>query len=91
MIFKPQLFHGEAPEVTEEFPTDAQLEQQVADALATSDGTGAEGLRVVAAGKEIFLFGTVATRDEMDRAVEVALAVPGVEKVTVRMESGEAP
>jgi osmotically-inducible protein OsmY len=77
--------------VTEEFPTDAQLEQRVADALATSDGTGAEGLRVVAAGKEIFLFGTVATRDEMDRAVEVALAVPGVEKVTVRMESGEAP
>jgi osmotically-inducible protein OsmY len=91
MIFKPPRFHGEAPEVTEEFPTDAQLEQQVADALATSDGTGAEGLRVVAAGKEIFLFGTVATRDEMDRAVEVALAVPGVEKVTVRMESGEAP
>lgn len=91
MIFKPQRFHGEAPEVTEEFPADAQLEQQVADALATSDGTGAEGLRVVAAGKEIFLFGTVATRDEMDRAVEVALAVPGVEKVTVRMESGEAP
>ena len=91
MIFKPQRFHGEAPEVTEEFPTDAQLEQQVADAVATSAGTGADGLRVGAAGKEIFLFGTVATRDEMDRAVEVALAVPGVEKVTVRMESGEAP
>ena len=91
MIFKPQRFHGTAPEVAEEFPAEAELEQRVADALAASDGVGAEGLRVVATGKEILLFGGVAKREEMDRAVEVALAVPGVEKVTVRMESGEAP
>lgn len=92
MIFKPQRFHGEAPEMADEFPTEAQLEQQVADALAASQGTGAEGLRVVASAGEILLYGVVGTRDEMARAVEVALAVPGVKKVTVRMESGdEAP
>lgn len=90
MIFKPQRFHGDAPAVAQEFPAEAQLEQRVAEALAASDGTGAEGLRVVATKGEIFLFG-VATRNEMDRAVEVALAVPGVEKVTVRMESGKGP
>ena len=90
MIFKPQRFHGDAPAVAQEFPAEAQLEQRVAEALAASDGTGAEALRVVATKGEILLFGA-ATRDEMDRAVEVALAVRGVEKVTVRIESGEAP
>jgi osmotically-inducible protein OsmY len=91
MIFKPQRFHGETPVVADENPTEATLEQRVADALAVTEGTGAEGLRVVASGGEIFLFGAVASREEMDRAVEVALAVPGVEKVTVRMQSDEAP
>ena len=91
MIFKPQLFHGEAPTVVEENPTEATLEQRGADALASTQGTGAEGLRVVASGGEIFLFGAVSTRDEMDRAVEAALTVAGVEKVTVRMETDEAP
>jgi osmotically-inducible protein OsmY len=91
MIFKPQTFHGERPVVTDESPVDASLEQRVADALATSDGIGAEMLKVVASGSEIFLFGNVGSRGEMDRAVEVALAVTGVEKVTVRMQSDEAP
>jgi len=91
VIFKPQTFHGERPVVESENTIDASLEQRVADALATSDGIGAEPLKVVASGTEIFLFGRVGGRGEMDRAVEVALAVPGVEKVTVRMESEGAP
>lgn len=90
MIFKPQRFHGDAPAVAQEFPAESQLEQRVAEALAACDGTGAEGLRLVATKGEIFLFGA-ATRDEMDRAVEVALAVPGVDKVTVRIESSGTP
>lgn len=91
MIFKPQTFHGEKPVVADESPVDASLEQRVADALATSEGIGAEMLGVVASGSEIFLIGTVGSRGEVDRAVEVVLAVPGVEKVTVRMQSDEAP
>jgi osmotically-inducible protein OsmY len=91
MIFKPQQFHGEKPVVAGKNPTEAKLEQRVADALAASDGTGSEGLKVVASGSEIFLFGEVSFRNEIDRAVEVALAVPGVEKVTVSMHSDEAP
>lgn len=91
MIFKPQRFHGETPVVADENPPETTLEQRVADALALTAGTGAEGLKVVASGGEIFLFGAVASRDEMDRAVEVVLTVPGVEKVTVRMQTDEAP
>ena len=91
MIFKPQQFHGEEPVVASENPTEAKLEQRVADALAASDGTGSEGLKVVASGGEIFLFGEVSSRNEIDRAVEVALAVPGVESITVRMHTDEAP
>lgn len=91
MIFKPQTFHGERPAVADESPVDASLEQRVADAIATSEGIGAEMLKVVASGSEIFLFGDVGSRGEMDRAVEVVLAVAGVEKVTVRLRSDEAP
>lgn len=91
MLFKPQTFHGETPVVEDEHPTEAKLEQRVAEALAVTDGTGAEGLKVVASGGEVFLFGTITTRGEIDRAVEAALTVPGVEKVTVRMQSDEAP
>lgn len=91
MIFKPQRFHGETPVVVDENPPETSLEQRVADALALTAGTGAEGLKVVASGGEIFLFGAVASRDEMDRAVEVVLTVAGVEKVTVRMQTDEAP
>lgn len=91
MLFKPQTFHGEAPVVEDENPTEAKLEQRVAEVLALTDGTGAEGLKVVATGGEVFLFGAVATRGEIDRAVEAALTVPGVAKVTVRIQSDEAP
>lgn len=91
MIFKPQTFHGEKPVVTDEIPVDASLEQRVADALATSEGIGAEMLKVVASGHEIFITGDVGSRQEMDRAVQVALSVPGVEKVTVHMHENGAP
>ena len=91
MIFKPETFHGEKPVVTDEIQVDASLEQRVADALATSEGIGAEMLKVVASGHEIFITGDVGSREEMDRAVQVALSVPGVEKVTVHMHENGAP
>jgi osmotically-inducible protein OsmY len=90
MIFKPQRVHGEPPAMTEEHPAEARLEQRVAGALAVSDGVGTEGLRVVADGGEIFLFGSIASRADLDRAVEVVLAVPGVQKVTTRLDGDEA-
>lgn len=91
MIFKPQRYHGERSTVEKENPTEATLERDVADALAVTEGLNADELRVVATGGEIFLFGSMNSRNEVDRAVEIALTVPGVEKVTVRMQTEEAP
>jgi osmotically-inducible protein OsmY len=91
MVFKPQQFHEEDPVITDEFPAEAALEQRVAEAIAISGGLDATGLTVVAKGSEILLGGRIGSRREIDRAVEVALAVPGVEKVTVQMQSPGEP
>jgi osmotically-inducible protein OsmY len=91
MVFKPQQFHEENPLIAEEFPAEATLEQRVAEALAVSEGLDATELTVVVQGKEIFLGGHIGSRVELDRAVEVALSVPGVEKVTVQMQAPGAP
>ncbi len=91
MVFKPRTFHGELPVVADEAPATASLETRVAEALGADDSFAAEGLKVVASGGEIFLFGDLGTRGEIDRAIEAVMAVPGVEKVTVRMHTEEAP
>lgn len=85
MIFKPQSFHGEPPAVVEEHPPEAELEQRVAEAIALTDATGALDLKVVASGSEIFLLSAASSEQEMERAVETALSVNGVTKVTVRL------
>jgi osmotically-inducible protein OsmY len=91
MVFKPQQFHEENPVIADEFPAEATFEQRVADALATSDGLDATELTVIANGKDIILGGHIGSRHELDRAVEIALAVPGVEKVTVQMHAPGEP
>lgn len=91
MVFKPRTFHGEPPVMPEEAPAAASLETRVAEALGANESFGAEGLKVVASGGEIFLFGDLGTRGEIDRAIEAVMAVPGVEKVTVRIHTEEAP
>nr|MDH4441462.1 BON domain-containing protein [Rhizobium sp.] len=87
MIFKPQQFHGDDPATTHDVPAEATLEQRVADALAVSEGLDATELTVVAQGAEVFLGGYIGSRAEIDRAVEIALATDGVDKVTVQMQS----
>lgn len=91
MVFKPQQFHEENSVISEEFPAQATLEQRVADALAISDGLDATELTVVANGGDILVGGYIGSRAEIDRAVEIALAVPGVEKVTVQMQAPGMP
>lgn len=91
MIFKPQRFHGEAPAIKGEVPVQARLEETVAEALAITDGVDATDLSVSARNGEIFLTGRLASRVEIERAVEIALGVPGVKKVSLRIESPEAP
>lgn len=91
MVFKPQQFHDEHPVITDEFPAEATLEQLVAEALATSDGLDASELTVVSQGGEILLGGYIGSRAEIDRAIEIVLAVNGVEKVTVQTRSPGQP
>ena len=83
MVFKPQRFHEEKPEIAREFPEDAVLETAVADALAASEGLDATALKVVARRGEILLLGKLGGVEELERALEVALAVPGVMRVRV--------
>lgn len=86
MIFKPQTFHGEAPTVEQQYPTEASLEEAAAAALAVTEGVDASDLKVKVTGGEIFLMGSVTRREEIDRAVETLLAVNGVEKVSVNVQ-----
>ncbi len=83
MVFKPQTFHGEPP--AGEIDT-TSLETRVADVLAVSEGVDATGITVAAIDSEVFLRGVVALPQEIDRAIEVALSVPGVGKVSVNLE-----
>ncbi|MGV8937291.1 MAG: BON domain-containing protein [Allorhizobium sp.] len=90
MVFKPQTFHGDEPEVETEGETHMQseIETAVADLLAVSDGIDATGIAVICSGDEIFLHGRVAFAEEIARAVDVAMSVPGVGKVTVDLVVG---
>ncbi|KPF42083.1 BON domain-containing protein [Rhizobium sp. AAP43] len=96
MIFKPQTFHGEEPVVANEtpigaMPVDAILEEEAAQALALTEGVDATALTVTASKGEIFLLGRIGSREEIDRAIEALLAVPGVRKVTVQLETEDLP
>ncbi|MGG7518924.1 BON domain-containing protein [Allorhizobium undicola] len=83
MVFKPARNHGEAPQVTKENPPMEQLEATVAAKLAVSEGLDASAINVTSLGDELCLTGTVNSEEEVDRAVDVALSVPGVAKVSV--------
>jgi osmotically-inducible protein OsmY len=82
MVSKPASFFGEQPEIEIENKNHATLEIDVADALAISGGVDASDVYVTAKGSAIVLSGIVATPGEVERATEVAKAVPGVAAVT---------
>jgi osmotically-inducible protein OsmY len=82
MVVKPAEFFGEEPESERETRNHATVEIGVADALAIDGGIDATDVQVTARGTTIVLSGIVATPGEVDRATEVARAVPGVDTVT---------
>jgi osmotically-inducible protein OsmY len=88
MVFKPQRFHDEKPVVELEHQNEEPLETAVAGQLAISQGMDASRLTVTASGSTIFLSGTMTDEAEIDRALEIVLAVPGVEKVTHDLQVG---
>ncbi|EHS50801.1 transport-associated protein [Rhizobium sp. PDO1-076] len=91
MVFKPQRFHDAKSAAETANPSAARLEVAAAKALASSQGLDASELTVVAKGQEIVLGGRITSRLEIDRAVDIIMSVPGVEKVTVTIASDEAP
>lgn len=88
MVFKPQRFHDEKPVVELEHQNEEPLETAVARQLAISQGMDASRLTVTASGSTIFLSGTMMDESEIDRALEIVLAVPGVEKITHDLQVG---
>lgn len=91
MVFKPQKFFGEEPvRDSADMPSgEAALETSVAEQLAVSDGVDASSVSATAIDGEIMLSGTVGSAQEVDRAIQVALDVPGVNKVSVNLAIGE--
>lgn len=81
MVFKPQTFHEQEPTVEREVPTQAALESDVAAALAGAGGLDATDVTVVVKGSQVNLAGTVLRPQEVARAEEVALSVPGIRSV----------
>ncbi len=88
MVFKPQRFHDEKPVVELEHRDQEPLETAVARRLAVSQGIDASRLSVTASGATIFLSGTMMDEAEIERAIEIVLAVPGVEKITHDLQVG---
>ena len=87
MVFKQQTFHGEEPEIVTAHPTVAAVEANVAGALAVSGGIDASEVTVAAHGTTVALDGSVLSEQEIERASEVALAVPGVTNVENRIRA----
>lgn len=88
MVFKPQRFHDEKPVVELEHDNQEPLETAVARQLAISQGIDASSISVTASGTTIFLSGSLLDEAEIDRAIEIVLAVPGVEKITHDLQVG---
>lgn len=88
MVFKPQRFHDEKPIVELEHHNEEPLETAVARQLAVTQGIDASRLTVTASGATIFLSGTMMDEAEIDRTIEIVLAVPGVEKITHDLQVG---
>ncbi|PZU84376.1 MAG: transporter [Shinella sp.] len=86
MVFKPPRFHEEIPEIESENPDHEPLESAVARALAIAQGVDASDITVTATGNTITLSGNLFWSDEVDRAIEVAMSVPGVERVNVSIK-----
>jgi osmotically-inducible protein OsmY len=81
MVFKPQTFHEQEPTVEREVPPQAMLETDVAAALAGAGGLDATDVTVTVKGSQANLAGTVLRPQEVTRAEEVALSVPGIRSV----------
>jgi osmotically-inducible protein OsmY len=89
MVLKAATFHGEAPEVENEYANRASLEAAVANALATSGGVDGWDIKVRSVGDEIVLDGSLGTTAEIERATEVARSVEGVGTVRNQIVVGQ--
>lgn len=90
MVFKPQTFHEIEPTVADQVPPEAALESDASAALATAGGLDASDVTATAKGTQITLGGTVVRPQEVIRAEEVVLSVPGVTSVVNRITAESA-
>ena len=78
MVFKDRLYFGEPPEKDVHPTDDAQLESDVASALANASEVDAVDVRVTAIGGQVTLAGRVAREEEIAKCGEIALMTDGV-------------
>ncbi len=85
MVFKPDLFKGDAPERI--FPDDsADLERSVANAIAVTGGLQADAINITQANGTIVLSGSVETHAEADRAEAAAISAARGTPIDNRLE-----
>lgn len=87
MVFKPQTFHENPPQVELDDPTAAALEARVAEALARAGAVDASEVEVTVANGLVTLAGMVGTPHEVETVGEVAARVTGVEAVENRVQA----
>ncbi|QGZ34626.1 BON domain-containing protein [Stappia indica] len=81
MVQKDRRFFGEAPEFLSERAAAAEMEHQVASALANDGTVDASDVTVTADHGGITLAGTVASTQEIARCSQIALEIGGVRHV----------
>ncbi|WP_249691007.1 BON domain-containing protein [Stappia sp. WLB 29] len=81
MVHKDRRFFGEPPEFLSDPSPAAELEAQVASALANDGTVDASDVMVTADHGGITLAGTVASTEEIARCSQIALEVGGVRRV----------
>ncbi|PWE55603.1 hypothetical protein DEM27_13000 [Metarhizobium album] len=80
MLFKDRTFHGNPPQ-DEQLHARSALEAAVASKLAAAGTLDASDLNVVVRGSEVAISGSLSCREEIDRAIEVVMSIPGVTAV----------
>lgn len=81
MVHKDRRFFGKAPEFLPERPAAAELEAEVASALANDGTVDASDVTVTVDHGGVTLAGTVASAQEITRCSQIASGIAGVRHV----------
>jgi osmotically-inducible protein OsmY len=87
MVQKAPKFHQAKSAIEALHPTAATLEAEVSSALAMSGQADASDVEVTADGSTILLSGRLRAVEEIERCIDIAKSVGGVERVVSRLSA----